>query len=78
MTQETYTAISDMMGDAYAEFIAMSLKNSYKNLLEELVDQTQPPRIFSYDPIEEADYILQRLKALELTYDWYATDNIKD
>ena len=78
MTQKTYETISDMMGDSKADFIAKDLKHTYQDLLAELSESPSDTPIVSYDPIEEAKFILAKLEALENVYSWYATDNIKD
>lgn len=78
MTQETYETISDMMGDNRSTFIAKDLKRTYQDLLDTLQDLSAPVPITSHDPIEEAEFILDKLRALENVYSWYATDNIKD
>ena len=78
MTKDTYLILTDLLGDNHSEFVAMSLKDSYQNLIAALTDPKELPAITSDNPVEEAEFIIERLKAFELAYNWYATDNIKD
>lgn len=72
-----------ILGDNKAEFIAKDLKETYNDLAQELrfiADGAFPNNapIYSYDPKEESDKIMDMMEALAVVYSWYACDNIKD
>lgn len=78
MTKETYEAISDMMGDNKTDFIAKDLQQAYENLKKDLENVGYGVPIVSDNPIEEVEFILKHLHAIEVVYSWYATDDLKD
>ena len=74
------TIIKSLLGDDTSPFIADELKSSYEDLLSDLNDisngePTHP--IFSTDPFEEKQQLLEMLAAFRLVHSWYSCTPIE-
>ena len=69
----------EMIGESHSEFVAGSLKETYKDLqneLELIEDVKNRTPIWDYDNDIEKEEINNMLNALELVYSWYSTEEL--
>ena len=69
----------EMIGESHSEFVAGSLKETYKDLqneLELIEDVKNRTPIWDYDNEIEKEEIHKMLEALELVYSWYSTEEL--
>ena len=69
----------EMIGESHSEFVAGSLKETYKDLQNELKlieDVKNRTPILDYDNDIEKEEINNMLNALELVYSWYSTEEL--
>ena len=69
--------VKEMIGEGHSEFVASSLKETYKDLQNELElldsgDKRTP--IWDYEDEIEKEEINKMLEALELVHSWYSTE----
>ena len=67
----------EMIGESHSEFVAGSLKETYKDLQNELKlieDVKNRTPFWDYDNDIEKEEINKMLNALELVYSWYSTE----
>jgi hypothetical protein len=65
----------EMIGEIHSEFVAESLKETYKDLQKELsllLDGGQRTPIWDYDDEIEEQEINKMLEALKVVYSWYS------
>lgn len=67
----------EMIGESYSEFVADSLKETYKDLQKELenIGGFRTP-IFDYNDELEKEEINKMLEALKLVYSWYSSERL--
>lgn len=69
----------EMIGESHSEFVAESLKETYKDLQKELelIDSSgfRTP-IFDYNDELEKEEINKMLEALKLVYSWYSSERL--
>ena len=67
----------EMIGESHSEFVAESLKETYKDLQKELenIGGFRTP-IFDYNDELEKEEINKMLDALEVVYSWYSNDEL--
>lgn len=69
----------EMIGESHSEFVAGSLKETYKDLqneLELIEDVKNRTPIWDYDNEIEKEEIHKMLNALELVYSWYSIEEL--
>lgn len=69
----------EMIGESHSEFVAGSLKETYKDLqneLELIEDVKNRTPIWDYDNDIEKEEINKMLEALELVHSWYSTEDL--
>ena len=69
----------EMIGESHSEFVAESLKETYKDLQKELsllLDGEPRTPIWDYDNDLEKEEINKLLKALKVVYSWYSTEEL--
>ena len=69
----------EMIGESHSEFVAGSLKETYKDLqneLELIEDVKNRTPIWDYDNDIEKEEIHKMLEALELVHSWYSTEEL--
>ena len=67
----------EMIGESHSEFVAGSLKETYKDLqneLELLDSGNKRIPIWDYEDEIEKEEIHKMLEALELVHSWYSTE----
>lgn len=67
----------EMLGESHSEFVASSLKETYKDLQKEveMIDNKEERSvIWDYDDTIEKQEINKLLEALELVHSWYSTE----
>ena len=67
----------EMIGESHSEFVAESLKETYKDLQKELenIGGFRTP-IFDYNDELEKEEINKMLEALKLVYSWYSSERL--
>lgn len=67
----------EMIGESHSEFVAESLKETYKDLQKELenIGGFRTP-IWDYDDEIEEQEINKMLEALKVVYSWYSTKEL--
>ena len=68
----------EMIGESHSEFVAESLKETYKDLQKELenIGGFRTP-IWDYDDEIEEQEINKMLEALKVVYSWYSCSELK-
>lgn len=73
--------VKELLGEGTTEFVADSLRETYKDIKNELQsakDGSQGAPVYSHNEDEEIEELTKMLNAVELVYSWYGIGSIDE